>query len=215
MSKNTMKTILFIVMFIFVLATFKTTSLAVTYTYCPYCKASGSGANSGKCHACGNSVSKDNYASFTYCPLCGSSGSGVASGYCRSCSGYVYEWEQSSSNTGSTLGSTSSSSSGGSGSISGAFSSADSFLSAGSSTSVIDEGQLKTTSNFMFKLLTAVGIVVAFIVGIIIGIQFLVASAEDKAKVKEALVPYIVGCIVIFGAFTIWSIAVNMGQSIT
>lgn len=53
-----------------------------------------------------------------------------------------------------------------------------------------------------------------FIVGIIIGIQFLIASAEDKAKVKEALVPYIVGCIVIFGAFTIWSIAVNMGQSI-
>lgn len=43
----------------------------------------------------------------------------------------------------------------------------------------------------------------------------MVASAEDKAKVKEALIPYIVGCIVIFGAFTIWSIAVNMGQSIT
>lgn len=53
-----------------------------------------------------------------------------------------------------------------------------------------------------------------FAVGIVIGIQFMVASAEDKAKVKEALVPYIVGCIVIFGAFTIWSIAVNMGQSI-
>lgn len=51
-----------------------------------------------------------------------------------------------------------------------------------------------------------------FIVGIIIGIQFMVASAEDKAKVKEALVPYVVGCIVIFGAFTIWSIAVNLGQ---
>lgn len=81
--------------------------------------------------------------------------------------------------------------------------------------SVIDEDQLKETSNFMYKLLMAVGIVVMFIVGIIIGIQFMVASAEDKAKVKEALVPYIVGCIVIFGAFTIWSIAVNMGQSIT
>lgn len=51
-----------------------------------------------------------------------------------------------------------------------------------------------------------------FVVGIIIGIQFMVASAEDKAKVKETLVPYIVGCIVIFGAFTIWSIAVNLGQ---
>ena len=54
-----------------------------------------------------------------------------------------------------------------------------------------------------------------FLVGTIIGIQFMLASAEDKAKVKEALVPYVVGCIVIFGAFTIWSIAVNIGQDIT
>lgn len=66
----------------------------------------------------------------------------------------------------------------------------------------------------MFKLLTSVGIVVMFLVGTIIGIQFMVASAEDKAKVKEALVPYVIGCAVIFGAFTIWSIAVNMGQNV-
>lgn len=65
----------------------------------------------------------------------------------------------------------------------------------------------------MFKLLMAVGIVVMFIVGTVIGIQFMVASAEDKAKVKEALIPYIIGCAVIFGAFTIWSIAVRLLQS--
>ena len=78
----------------------------------------------------------------------------------------------------------------------------------------IDEAQLKETSNFMYKLLMAIGIVVMLIVGTIIGIQFMVASAEDKAKVKEALVPYIVGCVVIFGAFTIWSIVVNLGQEV-
>ena len=54
-----------------------------------------------------------------------------------------------------------------------------------------------------------------FAVGTIIGIQFMMASAEEKAKVKEALIPYVVGCAVIFGAFTIWSIAVNIGQDIT
>lgn len=66
----------------------------------------------------------------------------------------------------------------------------------------------------MYKLLMAVGIVVMFLVGTIIGIQFMIASAEDKAKVKEALIPYIVGCMVIFGAFSIWSIAVNIGQDV-
>ena len=70
------------------------------------------------------------------------------------------------------------------------------------------------TSNFMYKLLMSIGIVAMFLVGTVIGIQFMVASAEDKAKVKEALIPYVIGCAVIFGAFTIWSVAVNLGQTI-
>lgn len=94
----------------------------------------------------------------------------------------------------------------------------DQFLGKGSSVeqTLGAEGneQLKNTSNDLFKLLTAIGIVVMFIVGTIIGIQFMIASAEDKAKVKEALVPYIVGCIIIFGAFTIWSIVVKTGQTL-
>ncbi len=95
------------------------------------------------------------------------------------------------------------------------FSKADEFLANGDSAgSVIDEGQLKETSDFLYKTLLAIGIVVMFLVGTIIGIQFMLASAEDKAKVKEALIPYIVGCAVILGAFTIWRIAVNIGQSI-
>lgn len=80
--------------------------------------------------------------------------------------------------------------------------------------SIINETQLQETSNFMYKLLLAIGIIVMFIVGTILGIQFMIASAEDKAEVKKALVPYVVGCIVIFGAFTIWSIVVNLGQNI-
>ena len=96
------------------------------------------------------------------------------------------------------------------------FKGADEFLTKGEPVgSKINEGQLIETSNFMYKLLLAIGILVMFIVGTIIGIKFMISSAEDKAKVKEALVPYIVGCVVIFGAFSIWSIAVNIGQEMT
>lgn len=99
--------------------------------------------------------------------------------------------------------------------ISDIFSDADDFLDKGDPVgSAINEIQLQETSSFMYKLLMAVGIIVMFIVGTVIGIQYMVASAEDKAKVKEALIPYIVGCVVIFGAFTIWSIAVKIGQDI-
>ena len=92
-------------------------------------------------------------------------------------------------------------------------SSSRNFLEAGNDVDdTIKEDKLQETSSFIFNLLFTIGVVVMFIVGTIIGIQFMIASAEDKAKVKEALVPYFVGCIVIFGAFTIWSVIVNILQ---
>ena len=36
---------------------------------------------------------------------------------------------------------------------------------------------------------------------------------NERAKVKEVLIPYIAGCIVIFGAFTIWKIIVTILQN--
>ena len=35
-------------------------------------------------------------------------------------------------------------------------------------------------------------------------------SVEEKANIKEVLVPYVVGCIVIFGAFAIWKLIVTI-----
>ena len=51
-------------------------------------------------------------------------------------------------------------------------------------------------------------------IGIILGIQFMTGSVEQKAKVKDALVPYIAGCIIIFGAFGIWKLVVTILRGI-
>lgn len=78
---------------------------------------------------------------------------------------------------------------------------------------VIDEKALVKTSDEIYNVLLGIAIMVAVIVAMILGIQFMAASADEKAKVKEAVLPFIVGCIVVFGAFTIWKIAVNIGNS--
>ena len=44
----------------------------------------------------------------------------------------------------------------------------------------------------------------------IIGIQFMMALVEEKAKIKEALMPYFVGCMVVFGAFGLWKLAITI-----
>ena len=75
---------------------------------------------------------------------------------------------------------------------------------------VIKGEKLQTTSNFIFNLLLAIAIVVAVILGMILGIQFMMAGIDEKAKIKETLIPYVVGCVVVFGAFGIWRIAVSI-----
>ena len=42
----------------------------------------------------------------------------------------------------------------------------------------------------------------------------MIGSAEEKAQIKDALIPFIIGCIIVFGAFGIWKIFVNIGNSL-
>lgn len=100
--------------------------------------------------------------------------------------------------------------------ISDIFTKADEFVEKGdaSSATTIKEDTLKEMSDVIYNVLLIIGIVVAVIVGMVIGIKFMTGSAEQKAKVKETLIPYVAGCIVVFGAFTIWKVIVTIIQSV-
>ena len=87
------------------------------------------------------------------------------------------------------------------------------FLGHGKSVNqTINTTELKNTSDYIYNALLAIAVMTAIVVAMVIGIQFMAASADEKAKVKEAILPFIVGCIVVFGAFAIWKIAVNIGN---
>ena len=59
-------------------------------------------------------------------------------------------------------------------------------------------------------LLTGIGIFVAIITGIILGIKFMFSTAEGKAEVSKILIPYVIGIVIIIGAVTIWKIAIGI-----
>lgn len=99
--------------------------------------------------------------------------------------------------------------------VSDMFDSADKFLAAGvPPRTVINEDNLENTSNTIYKWLMIIAICVAVIIGAILGVQFITGSIEGKAKIQEALVPYIIGCFVVFGAFFIWKTLVNVGNDL-
>ena len=83
------------------------------------------------------------------------------------------------------------------------------FLNAGEDV-VVDSTKLYYTSNFIYGLLLAIAIIMAVVIGMIIGIQFMMAGIDEKAKIKEMLFPYVVGCVVVFGAFGIWKLAITI-----
>ena len=88
---------------------------------------------------------------------------------------------------------------------------ADEFLQDGQSVqSPIPESTMKTMSDMVYNILIVVAIVIAVIWGLVIGIQYITGSVSEKIKVKEGLIPYVVGCVVVFGSFTIWKIVVEL-----
>ncbi len=78
----------------------------------------------------------------------------------------------------------------------------------------LDELKLKEASSTIFNVFFAIGTALTVIIGGILGIRFMMASAEDKAQIKEIIIPYIVGCIAIFGAFAIWKLVIGVLQNV-
>ena len=79
---------------------------------------------------------------------------------------------------------------------------------------VINNDALKEGSNTLYNVLLVIGIAVAFIWGIVLGIQFITGSLGEKADVKKNLIVYLVGCVIIFGAFGIWKIFITIGNNL-
>ena len=60
-------------------------------------------------------------------------------------------------------------------------------------------------------IMQTVGIVVAVVILLVLGVKYMIGSAEEKAEYKKTMIPYIVGAILIFASTTIvnvvWQIA--------
>ena len=60
------------------------------------------------------------------------------------------------------------------------------------------------------SILTTVGMVVAVLVLLILGIKYMMGSASEKAEYKKTMIPYVVGAILILGASAIVNIIFNI-----
>lgn len=92
-----------------------------------------------------------------------------------------------------------------------AFSDAETLEKHGSKISSED---IQKFSNLVYNIFLAIGTIAAVVMGAVLGIKFMLASAEGKAEIQKMLVTYAVGCVVLFGAFGIWKLVVTVLQNI-
>lgn len=90
---------------------------------------------------------------------------------------------------------------------------AKNFISNADTSNTINAKGLKEGVDIIYNIFLACGMVVAVAGGVALGIKFMTGSISSKAEVKESLTPYIIGCIIIFGAYAIWKIVITFMQN--
>lgn len=90
---------------------------------------------------------------------------------------------------------------------------AEGFLNKGDETT-LNSDKIKEVSDKIYFIFMAIGSAIIVIVGAILGIQFILGSTEEKAKIKEALIPYTIGVIIIYGSWGIWKMMVIAMQEL-
>lgn len=93
---------------------------------------------------------------------------------------------------------------------------AESFLGQSTSTDKagFDTTDLQTTVSYIYNIFLQVGVGLSVVAGMTLGIRFMLAGLDEKAEVKKMLVVYVIACVVIFGSFGIWKIAVQFFENI-
>lgn len=79
----------------------------------------------------------------------------------------------------------------------------------------INGGQIVNVSYSIYNVVLTLGVIVAVATIFILGIKFMTGSVEEKVQVKEMLIPFIIGCVVIFGALGIWRFVISIATKIT
>lgn len=94
----------------------------------------------------------------------------------------------------------------------------DSFISTGKNQgniATINGNKFSNTVKKVYNILLIIGIAASVIIISVMGIRIITGSVEDKAEIKEQMVPYLIGCGVMFGAFAIWKIVMVIAGAVS
>ena len=78
-----------------------------------------------------------------------------------------------------------------------------------------DVDGITNIGNQIITILSTVGSIASVIVLIILGIKYMMGSAEEKAEYKKTLMPYVIGAALVFAASAIAGIVFSFTQGLS
>ncbi len=77
-----------------------------------------------------------------------------------------------------------------------------------------EDSGVATLGGQIVGIIQIIGIVVAVVILLVLGIKYMTGSAQEKAEYKKTMIPYIIGAILIFAASTIVNVIFNLATNI-
>ena len=79
----------------------------------------------------------------------------------------------------------------------------------------VQTNDLTKVGNNIVTIIQVVGIVIAVIVLLVIGIKYMMGSASEKAEYKKTMIPYIVGAVLIFDGTSLVRVIYSLSTSVS
>ena len=86
---------------------------------------------------------------------------------------------------------------------------------SGDKTGEVSSTEITNLGATIVGILQIIGIIVAVVVLLVLGIKYMMGSAEEKAEYKKTMIPYVIGALLIFAATTIVSVLYGMFSTIS
>lgn len=78
----------------------------------------------------------------------------------------------------------------------------------------VTTSSLETIGGQVVTIVSVAGSIISVIVLVVLGIKYMMGSAEEKAEYKKTLMPYIIGAALVFAASAISGIVYNFASNI-
>lgn len=95
------------------------------------------------------------------------------------------------------------------------FNSGKEFIASGSKNQKIEWSKITETLLPIANIAVAIASVVFVIVGMILGIKYMIAGADEKAGIKQKFVWFVVAIVLVYGAAGIYNMAVGIMKAVT